>query len=446
MDYFEKRRTDIKDITKEQINDVFGVIAETFSQKWLNNKSGANPLQLLWNRQDLLSTIELYNFGVSLKRMVSIDKKWVKDQVTQVKSDHKNNQRGAIFEIFALGALRVETQGVTPAKGNNPGFDGLLQISNTKKMRISLKSYGISSHEIEFNNYAAKFESEFKAEIKKRNIHSIQLFVDAYKETPSPEKWKALIKKIPEILDKYDFNQRKLFEIDDFWSIILLKINDDKEYHEAYNSYYLLISSELHKNEYQNMFEKLDGACENLVKHEKLEDENTVNAVFVHMPQNISIVRCLGSVAQYFERNPNKEITCVILYQPSVVSDVGYKNSHINHCFFIFSKGNRLQTFLGTETQLLMEIPVGHISGVPSSIHMVPQNGGGQVFKVDDKYLFQRGNFYIKAKPTPEGNIEGVTNKPAPGLIMHCVARIPPNKKDIVFSPKLPLDDTLLIN
>jgi hypothetical protein len=433
------------EISEQEVTNVLDIIKSAFDEGWLIDAAGQTPLQILWKRPDVFATQELYNFGTSLQKMASVNKTWVDGQIIQAKSNHKNNQRGAIFEIFSLGFLHHPPQTVDPASNSNPGFDGIVHLSPAKKIRLSLKSYGMSSHEMEFNRFASEFEQEFVKEIQKRGIHSIQLFIDAYELLPSPEKWKELKGMIPEILNRYKFGELVKFTVKDYWSVMMLNINDNKQYSKKHASYLLMITSEIHKNEYQNVYDKLDDACNNLVKHHGTEDHSICNTVMVHMPPNVSIERCKFYVEQFFAERPDKAISLVMLYQPSIVSNTTYTSKHINHCIQMVSPAGKFEAFLnGTEIHPQIGIPIGVLTDTPAATYMVPTTGG-KPFPVHERYLYQRAHFYVEVPVNLEGSTEGNIKKLAPGIFEHPVLEIP-GQGELIFGLRQPPDDALLIN
>lgn len=335
MSYFGNRQNPLNNVPAQECEEVFKAIADHFSLKWLNSR-GAHPLQMLWHRNDTLATNELFSFGAHLKKLNEVDPKWTKKQVAQIKTGQSNNQLGAFFEIAALGILATDKQNVKPTKGNNPGFDGILSFDDSKEMRISLKNYGMSAAQRDFQNNAAILEKELPSMLKARKITASQIIVDAVKGYPEKNDWVELKKQLPLIIDEYEVDNPKSFAVNEFWLVIIGDLkNEDQEFHPFSNSYTLLITSIFHKNEQKNLFDKLDDACNNLTKHSSVEDHQIINVAFVHLPLSASILSCKKWAQEYFDHFPQKPITGIILYQPTVATDLEKDTTFIHHFSFI---------------------------------------------------------------------------------------------------------------
>ena len=101
LDYLKNRFNPIRDVDLKLLNEMLCAVDNQFGEKWL--KSGnANPVQLLWCREDPLATNELFLLGDAILRGQAVDQKWVQEQVKIIKSGDSNNRQGALFELLAL--------------------------------------------------------------------------------------------------------------------------------------------------------------------------------------------------------------------------------------------------------------------------------------------------------------------------------------------------------
>ncbi|OSZ78119.1 hypothetical protein CAP35_07600 [Chitinophagaceae bacterium IBVUCB1] len=444
MKYFGNRQDVLKEFTVEEKELAFQTIVEHFNIKWLISLK-FHPLQKLWNRKDVLSTNELFSFGTYLHNLNSLNAKWVKEQVKHIKSDHRNNQQGAFFEICALGMLINAKQKIEPAKGNNPGYDGILTVEPEKTMRISIKNYGLSAAHLEFNSYSYQFEQNLIAVLKEKRISKIQLLIDSFKKFPTKDDWKILNDGLPDILQNFT-GDLKLMGIPEKWGIILTGLHDTKDsFHEDFNSYTLLLSSVYKQNEEKNLFDKLDEACYNLTKHSP-ENDNIINSAFIHLPETASIISCKDWVNSYFKQYPEKPLTCVILYQPTIATDLDTDQNFINHCFQIIVRDDKFSRWNVNAHNINFTPLVGKVSMDPAiNIMTFEDNEGKRTIDLNTRYLYQKGNHYVQQEEHPDGTITGNVYKLASGVFAHSVMQPFKDQRAFVLSGHFPPDDKLLI-
>ena len=444
--YFENRQNVTK-ASNEEMEAIFQSITEHFSYKWLKSPRN-NPIQKLWNRKDALSTNELYFFGICLKELSTQNSKWLKQQVALIKSDQSNNRQGALWEILALGILSSEGQKVVPAKMNTAGYDGTVSFEDLKTIKVSLKNYGDSAHQREFNSYAKKVEEKLILVLKEKNIVSIQIVIDSPKGFPTKNHWEGLMSALPEVLSSVEKGKPQSFAIQDFWFFMYGDLKDDyQEFHPAYNSYQIIITSPYHQNEEKNLLDKLEDACVNLTKHSVTEDENTINSVFIHLPESASIIQCKEWAERYFMVHPEKPITGIMLYQPTVATDLEKDTNFIYHCFqFVFNEGKLSRWNMTTNRQIHLTIPVGVMNfAPPENKFVIETDGKKEVINFKDRYLYQSGNLYLKAKKHADGRITGNVKKVASGVVTHSIFQPFPEQQAFVLSGHFPPFDKLLI-
>lgn len=441
MAFIERRRHNLK-ASAEEIEKVLESLAHHFSLKWLT-KRGSHPLQKLWERTDELATHELYFFGTCLLRMYHLSPKFVKKQISHIKSDTINNQLGAFFEIIGLGILNSKDQITEPTKGNNPGFDGIIHLSKEKDMRISLKNYGLSSTHRQFLENCKKLEKLIVKGLKERKISPIQIVIDSPFEYPSDKSWESLFHNFPIILDQLQGDSRFVL-FDKIWMVMWGDLIKEKGELDKYqNSYTLIVSSVLHKNERKNLFDKIDSACNNLLKHSDIENDQIENAVFIHLPESASILQCEESVKGYFELYPDKPITLVILFQPTVATDFDKNVNFIHHCFKVIYRNNTIPGELKWNIDL--NIPVGKIGDPTQEKLVIEKDGKTETHDLKDRYFFQCGNHYLLAKKESNGSFNGYPMIIASGIFEHSVFKLFPDQPSMTFSGKFAPHHTLLI-
>ena len=120
---YSKKRYRGKGITEENLEESLSIIANFFTEDWLNDNND-HPLQLLWKRKDALSTNELYTFGYSLLSIKDMDTNWINENIRLIKEGNLNNVIGYVFEIIAASMIKNgENQELELAPSGNPGID-----------------------------------------------------------------------------------------------------------------------------------------------------------------------------------------------------------------------------------------------------------------------------------------------------------------------------------
>lgn len=71
-------------------------------------------------------------------------------------------------------------------------------------------------------------------------------------------------------------------------------------------------SSPLHKNEYKNLRDKLDNACNNLVQHKPKENGTEYNGIVIHLHEDADIDSYQEEMQNYLNDNHNLPISFII--------------------------------------------------------------------------------------------------------------------------------------
>lgn len=275
MKYLINRDNPLTGTDIKEIESAYSIIADNFDESWLTTK-GSHPLQILWNRSDHLSTIELTTFGIALLKLKDIDRKWLDYQITLIKSENICNQKGALWEIIASFYLIDNNVEVIPAKINQSGFDVSVKNKQTGKIiNHSLKYFSLSENHKVFLKNCEEIRLHIYSCLKKLKITNIAIFVKKHKEYPSSEDWKNLRSIIENGLKKF---RRKTISFNNKdWEIIISFLSEDRyNLHESYTSYTVCVISPYHKNEQSNFNSKIEDAILNLKEHRNFENENTI--------------------------------------------------------------------------------------------------------------------------------------------------------------------------
>ena len=150
-DYLEHRQYVIHELPKAEVNEKIELFVRLLGEAWLDEEVD-HPVRNVWKRRDYLATNELVNLVYAIDAIYKLDSKWLKDQLKRVKSKDLNNVRGALFEIMGFSYLLSDRYQLKLAKDGNPGIDGTICFENDVRMNISMKNYGVSRFEKEFNH------------------------------------------------------------------------------------------------------------------------------------------------------------------------------------------------------------------------------------------------------------------------------------------------------
>src|SRR5690606_23055034 len=100
-----------------------------------------------------------------------------------------------------------------------------------------------------------------------------------------------------------------------------------------------------------------------------------------------------------------------------------------------------------TGFQFHLKAPVGmHLEG-PTTDTMIFdfQDGRRHEVIVEDRYMFQRGNHYVKMQPDGKGGFVSNVNLIAPGVFSNIVMELPNDPSKAILAGRFPPSDQLLI-
>ena len=452
-----KRRSNLP-ISDEELEAFMQIIEDSFSPEWLN-KNSIHPIQILWNRNDELATNELFSLAFSIKELSNTDSQWTKAQIRLAKSKEKNIFSGAIFELLGLNIFHSSENHVKPARLNQAGYDGIVSKSNKQEIRLSLKNYGLSNFQLKFEKKAMAVEQLMLKLLKKYKFPPTQILLDFPDYYPEDKDWNFLIEKLDSVfksqrnavepfsayVDKKDPAKELSRENSKTLFILIaapFKVNREK-FHPNFSSYSLMITANYHQNEHLNLFSKIEDACANLTRHSAKESENILNSLFIHLPVSISMTKCIVWLSEYFTSHPEKPISTVVLYQPYVGTDLNTNQTLINHSFYFHIRDNKKIL----EPPYILSVPVGQVSNEFSNLTLVAEHPGGkkETFQLEDKYLYQHGEHYLKMMPDGKGGFMGNIQKVGSGIYTNLVIEIPGQPGSAVIKGRFAPFDELLI-
>lgn len=403
-----------------------GKIVQYFGEEWLEHSGEEHPLQKLWKRKDGLSGSELLILGDSLSKAESLNPQRVKVLVERVKSPEENTYRGAVYEIIAAAIFQVpEKHEVEFAPGETTRvYDLILKLKNGNRIYLSVKNLGKIMRSEEFQSKSKEIESIIAQHVKKGHLLNVSVVKDKKvrdarydKLYPELHEWGCLRDDLPEILRSHpkpksesDYSKK---ELECGWTVFqkeavefsepFLDKGIEGQVHNKKGSYNFLLFAPLHKFDPQTFFRKLEeqGIIGKYTDPDKLselgllENDKTLNAIFIRVPSYITLETCDNLIRDYFERDENlsTQLSLIILYQPIVVG-VSIWETTIAHCYRIVSRRERIKglNFQGLNLGCLFAIGTMHKGTPPIKI-------GNVIVTNDlDNYFYQSGNIYLQRK------------------------------------------------
>jgi len=374
-----------------------------------------------------LATIELYCLGNAIRTFVGKDDKFVNDKIALVKTNDPKNCSGAFFELIALNAF-AQFYNVAPARENQPGYDGTIELGNGKSIRLSIKNYSISKHQEAFIAGCEVTKKIVEQSLYQYNSPPLEVFINKKTKYPSSnDDWKQLQSNIHGAFIEYNGRGKNFMTAQTGdWGIVIQQLIAEKPaYSQSKKSYTLIMTSFFHKNEEKNLFDKLEEACANLAEHEKTETADVKNFVIIHLPQIASRRNCEQWASDYFALYPDKPISCVILLQPLVVKNEKTQRNYISVGVSFVTREQLFHDF-GNVLPINMAYPVGRLETefTKQVIYMRETDSNASKINLINCYVYQHGHHYYDAVRKPDGSMEGELNKIASGIFKHSIFRM----------------------
>lgn len=399
-----------EDISEYQIEEALSEITNFFDCDWLLDGLGKHALQVLWNRDDEYSTLELYSFGVALRKMKNLSSTWLNGQIKLIKGSDENNRRGAFFEIIGLSYIDIPSAKVIPAANSQPGFDAVI-LSSSNETRISCKSYGRSNHDKKFEAEGRITETYILDAMQKWGLYYAEFLILFESTYPEISDWNNLrsilddvIREFNEMKSGEDYLRPYRFEYKN-WIIEIGQSSRLKELSPRLISYKITIAGKYHKNEIRNLYSKLNEAHQNLNQH--TINHKGSNIIFVRIPLTISVDKCAEWTLKYFEDNPKVNVHLVIFYQCRITLDTPVNKHTIVHVFLFAPNPffpEQVSKIFDLESQIKFIVPWGHVTFESPKLFLFDKD---IQYPIEDYYIYQKGAFYTKAAKNSNGSFEG---------------------------------------
>ncbi len=433
-DFFENRQCVINNYSRKEMQGWIDKMLDYLGGEiWLNKSQNVDhPIVRLWNRKDYMATNELLSFAYAVSIMDRVDSKWTAKTMKVAAGKNFNNVHGAIFEIIALSIFQDSDCEVIPTSMGNPGIDGTICLNNGTEVNLSIKYYGISKAELDFQKQMDEIYNHIGNMLRASKCLSADVVIDMKKYIDSFSEKKILIKQVADLFDKY--GERSGCEqvcSETNLAICYLRPIQNQNLSGAVKSYKLLAVSPMHKNEYKNLRDKIDDACCNLKKHapgRQNESKKTLfNGILIHIHEDADIDAYQEEMQRYLEENNgNKDfpIDFIVLYQVCVACEEKAEHYYIYH---VIKPAVLPHSIINGSTSNTLSLPVisffiGKIG--PDSSKRALLSNDVVLSELTDVYHYQKGEIYEKSREYSESQLYGEVKMLAPGVRVSPVFRL----------------------
>lgn len=401
------------------------LVESTFGPSWLQQKNGYHKLQRLWERRDVLATIELSALGDSIAVFQSNTPEWVEEKIISIKSN-SSTSHGHLFEIIGGAMVRRMHDTYRPTAKGTPGIDGTLTSAEGFVIRLSLKHHAMSAHELSFRQECQTTRKLILKALSSKVV-AHQVLVE-FRSPLLPKEWRQLqdaaanIRDIPAdgltcmpVLEKVIISYSHM------------RPEQRKSFASGYQSDTFIGICPYHVNEQKAFCDKIYGAIANLRKHAPARDRH-LNVILMRVHQTAEI-NDLAKYASEILADQNI-VDAAMLFQSSVTRSG--ESTVIASCVRMAGT----QRWVGAAQPLKLCSAYGLVSAEPSVLEL--RSTSTAPARVSDSYVFQAGDHYYAAKAN--GNtLSGEARSPADGVLEHLVMG------GMLISGKYPREEELVV-
>jgi hypothetical protein len=313
------RNNPLANVEAVELNNLLGAVVAAFGMDWLELSSGTNRIQTLWSRKDGLATNQLAIMGDAIKRLAPQNADWVARRILAIKSESAENRKGDLFELLGLSLFALDGQCVTGAGDGNPGYDGTIDFGRGALASVSLKDFGVSSHQRVFETQAASIERATVAALRDLRINGLGLRIGASRY-PLDADWERLRRAVMQIVSDFRSDGRPR-QAGSIWTLTPQPLPvGHMQLADGHLSYTLTILAPHHANEQRNIKSKIEDACANLSRHSDTLTPRTARLLLIRIPHATSSTECVACTRQWLQDRPDARVDAVILYQPAVAA------------------------------------------------------------------------------------------------------------------------------
>ena len=363
---------------RDALECVRGLVGEDFL--W---EPGWHPLRELWRRPDHVATCELFWLGCCLLALSPMDRTWVNRAVAKIKLPQRSrkDRTGAVFEIIALGSLRIGGHRVMPAANSQSGYDGTVVLDDDREIRISIKNFGRSDNQVEFDRQSAMTRDHLLRLAAAIRMPWLGLRIDA-DALPMIIDWFYLRLALPAFLTGTAPHAR----IADIWRV--QKTWPGPSPHglaAGFTSHSIFIAAPHAESEVHGFRRNVHRAISNIERYATDFPMGAHPVVIIKIPTSASMSECIAAARSFLER-PGVRTASVFLYQSSIIGNPETRQDSLHHNMSVVSRSSEANPFA-----LHFSLPVGLVSTNPSRSELWV---GSTVENLDTMHTFYESTQY----------------------------------------------------
>jgi len=308
------RQTKFLNIPEADIQEYLQEVEKEFGTTWLNAQ-GEHRLQQLWHRGDPNSTIDLISLGYAIKVIKKTNPEWIKGCLGDIRSDDRNRQNGALFELNMIAWLIEGGMNVSPADYGEKGLDATIKFVGSDDLFVSMKSHDMSHHEQSLQANCEKLRIKAREVFGPRGHVGVSMVLTSKYYIESVADWEAIKKAIENWPDLNGLQEKEILP---GVHLFITPMVQDGSFSSKFVSDSFVALVPFHKNEQINFMQKINSAVTQLKK--QCADKVGKKACFMRLHQTAD----MGQMVKYATdiiNEPGCEADLIVLYQPAYVNN-----------------------------------------------------------------------------------------------------------------------------
>lgn len=291
----------------------------------------------LWIRTDIFASIQLHQFGYSLKKIKSLNPTWFEDAINKIKNGESGQRRGAVLEVLIASQFhRPPDRIVELPRPNTPGYDIKVKLNDSAEIYCQVKNNFGSGPYNKMKEKARSIEEVLIANLGDRALH-----IKIKTETePNDGDWNLLREQLPTIMNDASSEGDIERDIERGWNIKVLH-GTGSYLHPSKKSYALQLMTPISRQEQDGIYTDINDACDDLEKKEEPDIDKSINIAIVCIPLDLPFALAGKWVADYFTEFSTARVSGVLLYKPGVVTDMEKGEEKFTHAYHLILKRDK---------------------------------------------------------------------------------------------------------
>jgi hypothetical protein len=368
---------------------------------WLRTQpADASPLTQVWNRTDYIASLELFTIAESYQRLASPSNAgWLAEYRKAIRTHNTKDILSQTYELVsaAMFSQEYDVQLCAPAF---PGYDFTVCESG-KTIRVSCKKLLLSDSERSFYKQSLQLYEHLREVATKLRINSLKVVM--YLADPANRlTLSELQTETAQGLAVYKDRRVVIQSQIGGWLIQISPVDSCPDEfsvdHERVSIHFLCLVPFL-QDEQKRFVDRFNLAARKLKKYGRPVDTDNVNVIMIGLSPAISIAKAKEWLEDKFSRD-NSSITGVLLNRAIPVTMPGMPGLRIQHeSALILNPNARIKwhEFAPDRFSLNAKLPIGGNTETESYLAFIINDEVR--LKLDDVYMFQRGQIYCRAEP-----------------------------------------------